>query len=196
MSRGEMSFGEKRRREKRLFGRNVAPVQILKKSGEKHQLGRNVAGRNVAGRNVTWGETSFLHNLELVKNIPQGERLLGKCVSITNHTLYNDILKIVLSLNCNEVSDESRRNKKARQCNVRQSFLGMHKIWKTGVQKTPLEVLHINPGFFMTLNLFCFWRFRKKIWHESHLLLLFQALKSTLMLGLPQTNPSLKEDLR
>ena len=91
-------------------------------------MGRNVAGRNVAGRNVTWGETSFLHNLELVKNIPQGERLLGKCVSITNHTLYNDILKIVLSLNCNEVSDESRRNKKARQCNVRQSFLGMHKI--------------------------------------------------------------------
>ena len=58
MSRGEMSFGEKRRREKRLLGRNVAPVQILKKKwgkmsfgekrrrekyrGEKCNLGKNV----------------------------------------------------------------------------------------------------------------------------------------------------------
>ena len=75
-----------------------------------------------------WLGTCGTYNLELIKNIPQGERPLGKCVSVTNHTLYNDILKIVLSLNCNEVSDESRRNKKARQCNVRQSFLGMHKI--------------------------------------------------------------------
>ena len=71
-----------------------------------------------------------LHNATLVKSAPGGKgQYLGEFVIFTMlHNLSNDILKIVLSLNCNEVSDESRRNEKARQCNVRQSFLGMRKI--------------------------------------------------------------------
>ena len=68
MSRGETSFGEKRRTCAN-FGKKWGEMIFGEKRHRekfcevKHLFGRNVAGRNVEGRNVTWGETSFLHYL-------------------------------------------------------------------------------------------------------------------------------------
>ena len=58
--------GEKCRGEKCLLGKNVAPVQILKKNGEKCRLGKNVAGKNVMGKNVIWGKMSCTQSFSYI----------------------------------------------------------------------------------------------------------------------------------